>query len=113
MIIELMTRTPNPINCDLCSKVIDGQQYVMECFQGKSTFTSPRTRAKKIIDCCHPCFLKVCENGYKPDWIDEIRNPSHVAGAKRGSGKEYWIEANQGRTAPREEPKQEVLVGAV
>ncbi len=110
-----MTRQRNPINCDLCSTEIEehDKQYVFEAYEGTSTFKSPRTRAQKIIDCCHKCWMKICENGYKPKFIEELKNPNWVSGSKKGSGKEYWIPANEGRTAPREEPKQEVLVSAV
>ena len=112
MIIKLM-REKYPIKCDLCKVVEDGKKYVFEAFEGTSTFNSPRTRATKIIDCCHACWMKICGNGYEPKFVEEMKNPNWVSGSKKGSGKEYWIPTNQGRTAPREEPKQEVLVGAV
>ena len=109
-----MTRQRNPTNCDLCSLEIEehDKQYVFEAYEGTSTFKSPRVRAQKIIDCCHKCFLKMCTNGFKPKFIEELKNPNWVSGSKKAEEK-YWIPTNQGRTAPREEPKQEVLVGAV
>ena len=27
------------------------------------------------LDSCHPCFLKVCSNGYKPEWKTIVKNP--------------------------------------
>ena len=23
---------------------------------------------------CHPCFLEICKNGYKPDWSTLVKN---------------------------------------
>ena len=57
--------------------------------------------------------MKICGNGYEPNFIEEQKNPNWVSGSKKGSGKEYWIPTNQGRTAPREQPQQETLVSAV
>ncbi len=87
-----MTRQKLPDNCDFCGKEISSaMQYTSEWFQGRGTFSDPRTRLKEKLDCCHSCFLEVCKNGLKPTWIKEHKNPNHIAGAKKGSGHEYFI----------------------
>ena len=87
-----MTKPKVPYTCDFCAKEISSEkQYVLEAFEGKSSFSDPRIRAKSKLDCCHKCFLNICENGLKPTWIKEQKNPNYVAGSKKGSGKEYYI----------------------
>ena len=86
-----MTRQKLPDKCDLCGKEITSEmQYCSEWYQGRSTFQSPRTRLKELLDCCHPCFIEICKNELKPTWIKENKNPQYVAGSKEAS-KKYWI----------------------
>ena len=102
-----MTRTPNPATCDFCMNKIDpnDQAYTLEVEQ-KRVYGSNKRAKGRNADQCHRCFLKMCENGYKPEWKHEYLNPNWVAGSKKGSGKEYWLPMNQGTT---EQMKQEVI----
>lgn len=82
-----------PDKCDMCGKEITSEtQYTSQWFQGKSTFSSPRIRAKKTMDTCHPCFLEICKIGYKPEWIKEIKNPQYKKGSTVPEEKPYYIE---------------------
>ena len=86
-----MTRQKLPDICNFCGKSIESEkQYVSEWFEGRSTFGNERTRAKSHMDCCHKCFTEICSNGYKPNFIAEIKNPNYVAGSKEAS-KKYFI----------------------
>ena len=83
--------TPAPSICDGCSKPITEEtQYVMEVYQGKRTFGDEIIKASSNIDFCHPCFIKVCKNGYLPKWKKMSKNPQYVAGSKNPTEK-YWI----------------------
>ena len=98
-----MTRQKLPDNCDFCGKEIqiESNQYVLELFQGRSTFGNQRIRAKNKCDMCHKCFLDMAKIGYKPDFIKEQKNPQWVSGSKLASEK-YFI-------AVEDPPTQEVL----
>ena len=85
-----MTRQKLPDKCDLCGKEIASEmQYVMEAYQGKNTFGDLRIRAKSKLDVCHPCWLEICKNGYKPNFIKELKNPQYKAGSKLAEEKYY------------------------
>lgn len=87
-----------PDTCDICGKEIDSEkQYCMQVFEGRSTFSNERSRAKNIIDCCHKCFLGICENGYKPNFIQEIKNENWVSGSKKADEK-YFIPVPEVKT---------------
>ena len=86
-----MTRQKLPDLCNFCGDEIkEGKQYVSEWFEGKSTFSDPRVRAKNKMDSCHKCFLQICERGYAPEWIHEMKNENFKSGSKKASEK-YFI----------------------
>ena len=93
-----MTRQKLPDLCNFCAKEINTeQQYTLEAFDGRSTWFNTkgeRTKAKSKLDMCHACFLEVCKNGFKPNWVTEIKNPNYVAGSKEAD-KKYSIEKPQ------------------
>jgi len=68
-----MTRKQVPRTCDLCGKdILSEQQYKVQfTLRGgkKGEFTKGSD-----ADCCHPCFLNVCANGYKPSWVTMFKN---------------------------------------
>ena len=69
-----MTRkVVNPI-CDLCAQEVTSEQrYRMDINQtghGKGKFV----KCSNSADMCHGCFLRICENGFKPKWIALIKN---------------------------------------
>lgn len=83
-----MTKKRLPDVCDLCGKDIESEkQYVSEWFEGRSTFGDERSRAKNKVDCCHKCFLAICEHGYAPEWIHEIKNVNFISGSKKANDK--------------------------
>ena len=99
-----MTRPTLPDICDICGKEIDSeQQYCAELFQGRTTFSDDRVRAKKRLDICHPCFMKICENGYKPNWLAEIKNVNYKPGSKLASEKFF---------TPKPEPELQTKIEA-
>jgi len=65
----------NPI-CDLCAQEVTSEQRyrfdIMQTGNGKGRFV----KCDNSADMCHPCFLKVCSNGFKPKWIIGIKNDS-------------------------------------
>ena len=99
-----MTRKQSPAICDFCKNEIhpDDQSYTHEIEQ-KRPFNSNKRAKGRNADQCHPCFIKMCENGYKPDWKHEYLNPNWVAGSKKGTGKEYWLPLNVGTTEATEQ----------
>ncbi len=75
-----MTRkVVNPI-CDLCAQEVTSEQrYRMDINQtgnGKGKFV----KCSNSADMCHPCYLKICTNGFKPNWITLVKN--EVEGSK-------------------------------
>jgi len=69
-----MTRkVVNPI-CDLCAKEVTSEQrYRMDINQtghGKGKFV----KCSNSADMCHDCFLNICRNGFKPNWVQLIKN---------------------------------------
>ena len=87
-----MTRQKLPDVCNFCGKDIDSEmQYVSEWFQGRSSFGEKRVRLKEKLDACHKCFLEICENGLKPTWIKEQKNPQYVKGSTVAEEKPYWL----------------------
>ena len=69
-----MTRKQvNPI-CDLCAQEVKSEQrYRMDINQtghGKGRFV----KCSNSADMCHECFLKICQNGFKPLWIELVKN---------------------------------------
>tara|TARA_R100001143_G_C3273533_1_gene93320 strand:- start:286 stop:540 length:255 start_codon:yes stop_codon:yes gene_type:complete len=66
-----MTRPKIQNICDFCGKeiAIDSQEYSVEFGQkGISQVPARKFVKAKGADMCHPCFLNVCKNGYKPIW---------------------------------------------
>ena len=69
-----MTRKNVPRTCDLCGKdILSEQQYKMQ-FSLRGGKRGEFTKGADG-DCCHPCFLNVCANGYKPNWIQMYKDP--------------------------------------
>ena len=73
-----MTRQRQPIICDFCGKEIESQmRYSLQFNQtntekpsAKGSFITSSSKA----DMCHPCFLEVCKNGYKPKWVRKVKD---------------------------------------
>ncbi len=75
-----MTKPPkDPDTCDICGKSIDSEkQYLFEVYDGTPW---SKTQVKGAnMDCCHKCFMQICQQGYKPKWITTIKNPLYVKG---------------------------------
>ena len=64
-----MTSKPSPKFCDSCGLEIASEEKY------KIQFTKAGTRQGEFIKCvtkgdmCHPCFLVICKNGLKPEWV--------------------------------------------
>ena len=87
-----MTKQKLPDICNFCGKEIKSQmQYISEWFQGRSSFSDPRTRLKEKLDCCHECFLNICKTGLEPSWVKEQKNPQWISGSKKVDER-YFIE---------------------
>jgi len=73
-----MTRQKQPIICDSCAKEISSQmRYSLQFNQtnaekpsSKGSFITSSSKA----DMCHPCFLQICTNGYKPKWVRKVKD---------------------------------------
>jgi hypothetical protein len=63
----------NPV-CDLCGlDVLSEQRYRMDINQtgnGKGKFV----KCSNSADMCHTCFLNICKNGFKPQWVTLVKN---------------------------------------
>ena len=85
-----MTRQKLPDICNFCGKDIESEmQYCMEIIQGRSILPQIRTKAKTLADMCHPCFMEIAKNGFKPNWLKEQRNAQYKAGSKLAAEKYY------------------------
>ena len=71
-----MTRQSMPSICDFCGKEIHTEmEYKLQISQkGKKGTKGKFIKAQNNADMCHVCFLEVCKNGYKPDWIALVKN---------------------------------------
>lgn len=96
-----MTKQKLPDICNFCGKEIDSQmQYVSEWFQGRSSFSDPRTRLKEKLDCCQKCFIEMCKIGkLEPTWIKEQKNPQWIAGSKKAEER-YFIQVQDPELQP-------------
>ena len=71
-----MTSKPSPKFCDSCGLEIASEEKY------KIQFTKAGTKQGEFIksmtkgDMCHPCFLLVCKNGYKPQWVTMMKTQS-------------------------------------
>ncbi len=64
-----MTTKKVPRTCDFCGKdIISEQQYKVQ-FTLRGGKKGEFTKANNDADSCHPCFLEICKNGYKPNWV--------------------------------------------
>ena len=102
-----------PDICDICAKDIDTEmQYTFEVYQGKSAWFNAqgiRIKAKQRIDCCHPCWLTICKNGYKPNFIKEQKNPNYVKGSDKEDEKYSFIIEQPDTQKPLEIPSSGAL----
>ena len=73
-----MTRKRQPIICDFCGKEIESQMRYSLQFNRTNT-EKPSEKGSFITssskaDQCHPCFLEICKNGYKPKWVRKVKD---------------------------------------
>ena len=83
-----MTRQLLPSICDFCAKEIASEMaYNLQISQkGKKGESRGKfVKAQNTADMCHPCFLKVCVNGYKPNWIVLEKNSETGKWEDKGS----------------------------
>ena len=73
-----MTSKIVPRTCDLCAKDITSEKkyrfQVTERTTKGDYSEATIVKCKNDADMCHPCFLEMCNNGYKPNWIKVVKN---------------------------------------
>ena len=64
-----MTTRKTPRICDACGKdILSEKQYKIQIsMRGNKRGTF--VKANNDADFCHPCFMKLCDTGYKPEWV--------------------------------------------
>jgi len=64
-----MTKPKPPMpTCDLCGKEATGETtYAFKIYQQNENWNLS-VSADNYADCCHVCFLNLCQNGYIPEW---------------------------------------------
>jgi hypothetical protein len=71
-----MTRKYVPAVCDLCATDIESEmKYGFDVTQ-KNGVRGTFVKCSNSADMCHPCFIKICKNGFKPIWIKGVKNPN-------------------------------------
>ena len=69
-----MTRALSPITCDGCGKEVSRDNgYTFE-LQKISSKRGQFVKSKKG-DFCHPCFMKMKDQGFEPKWVTVTLNP--------------------------------------
>ncbi len=70
-----MTTRKTPRICDACGKdIVSEIQYKLQISQ-RSQKRGTFVKANNDADFCHPCFMELAKNGYKPDWITLTLDP--------------------------------------
>jgi len=75
-ISTIMTRKLVPRTCDNCGLDIEigTMNYKLQISQRGGT-KGKFVKADNDADMCHPCFLNMGKNGYKPKWATMQKNP--------------------------------------
>ena len=63
--------------CDFCAKDIKSEiEYSLKVSQRPTVYKKGvLVKADKDADMCHECFMKICKNGYKPEWTTLVKDP--------------------------------------
>ena len=73
-----MTSKITPRTCDFCAKDITSEKKYRAQINERSKkgdyAEATIVKCKNDADMCHGCFLEICENGYKPEWIHVVKN---------------------------------------
>ena len=93
-----MTRQKKPDLCDLCGKEIASETQYMFRVSEKHPWGSALVTEGANMDVCHPCFLEICKQGYKPKWKYLQKNPAWIKG-----GKEPWTVERDMQPKPEQE----------
>ena len=72
-----MTSKKVPKTCDFCAQDIKSEMaYSLQISQRPAVYVKGVIiKSENNPDMCHPCFLKICTNGYKADWTKIVKNP--------------------------------------
>ena len=69
-----MTRKYIPAVCDLCAQDITSEmKYGFDIAQ-KNGIKGTFVKCSNSADMCHSCFIKICTNGFKPNWIKGVKD---------------------------------------
>ena len=72
-----MTRKTTPVICDFCAKEITSIMRYTCQFNQVDTEKSTKGQfvtCENKADMCHACFVEVCENGFKPNWVKKVKD---------------------------------------
>ena len=62
--------------CDFCAQDIKSEMaYNIKIAQRPLEYVKGKlVKCDSEPDMCHPCFMKICENGFKPEWTTLIKD---------------------------------------
>ena len=72
-----MTRKTTPVICDFCAKEITSIMRYTCQFNQVDTEKSTKGQfvtCENKADMCHACFVEVCENGFKQNWVKKVKD---------------------------------------
>ena len=70
-----MTSKKVPRVCDFCANdIVSEMKYKLQISQRGSPVKGEFIKANNDADMCQECFLKICKNGYAPNWITLKKN---------------------------------------
>ena len=75
-----MTSKITPRICDLCGKdILSEKSYrfqISERTKKGDYNEATMVQCDHDADCCHPCFLEICKNGFEAKWLQLVK-PDH------------------------------------
>ena len=71
-----MTTQRLPSICDFCAQeIVSKMRYRLDINQkSKVSIKGQFVKCSNSADMCHPCFMKVCTNGFKPKWVKLVKD---------------------------------------
>ena len=71
-----MTTQRLPSICDFCAQeIVSEMKYRLDINQkSKVSMKGQFVKCSNSADMCHPCFIKVCTNGFKPKWVKLVKD---------------------------------------
>ncbi len=72
-----MTRKTTPVICDFCAKEIASIMRYTCQFNQVDTEKSTKGQfvtCENKADMCQACFVEICKNGFKPNWVKKVKD---------------------------------------